>query len=193
MKAWHSWALLLSLGSIWGLHFIDGAEAQSVGLLFQERRPHKVVSGFKPMLETMTEPVTFGGRTNERTATTLVIATDETCPFCNEEIGNWKSLLDSVSWTPDISLTIVSLSGSSQSSQLLSHIDGRVSSYRVLVPRDPLRFPIDSGIASVPMTLVLDHEGAVRALVNRLDSTSIAQLVRTLTHLSVDSHNGEAK
>jgi hypothetical protein len=184
LKTWYSWALLLSLVAVWGLYFANQGQSNVLSELFAARRPQQIINGFVPNLELLTRRRDGAGVSSREVAAMLVFATDDTCPYCNGEIDNWKRVIDSVAWSANVGLTVVTLGGDKLSGQLAAHVGQRAGSLTVLEPLEPLRFPIESGISSVPMTLVLDREGAVRARVRRLDDTSINGLVSVVANLS---------
>jgi len=93
----------------------------------------------------------------------LVLAFSETCPYCRRNRVNWEKLLSLPNWPSNADVWLIAVSGGLGPYRDLIALARKHSiPLRVLSIRDQLVFPVQTGLESVPATVIVDAVERVR-------------------------------
>ncbi|MCL6547107.1 MAG: hypothetical protein K6T61_17980 [Bryobacteraceae bacterium] len=113
----------------------------------------------------------------------LVLVFSASCRISQDNVNNWKRLVDQVAWRPDQEVWFITFDTWGLVAPLVQTLKERNIAFRVHRTRDPAVFPYATGIVGVPLTLVLDPDGPVQAVASgRLGDDSIHAITSCLNN-----------
>jgi len=107
----------------------------------------------------------------------LILASNDSCGGCRENLTRWESLLSRIPPNEDIEVLLVTFGGRAFPSRLTKPLVARNIPFTILAVTKPLYFTLTTGIIGVPFTAILDSEDRLNACTEGvLDNDSLGIL-----------------
>lgn len=114
----------------------------------------------------------------------VVLAIEDECGACRSQRPDWLDLLSKMEGRP-VGLTVLFFGTDLDS---VAEIARSASEHRIPIRvrhvTDKLGYTLRTGVVSVPMTLVVDRNSMIRAVVHRVNSVTLPELLRQLDKVS---------
>ncbi len=94
----------------------------------------------------------------------LVLIFSATCGICQENVTNWRHLVDRVPWRSGQEVWLITTDSWELVAPVVGSLQRRGVAYRVRQVENPAVFPYRTGIMGVPLTLVMEPQGTVQVV-----------------------------
>ena len=119
-----------------------------------------------PMLTELTEPRLYVSRPLQAANQHLIYVVSDTCPYCHDEMTQWRNLLSVASASQDTAVWIIPKSGDVLARRLLASAETAGLRASIATPRP--HFVVATGLRGTPHTALLNQAMEIRLTTGRL-------------------------